>query len=445
MDPSQTLPAINAGYSTFMIFIAFVFVFLNGFFVLCEFSIVKVRKSKLEEMVKDKKNNAKEALKISSNLDTYLSACQLGITLSSLALGWIGEPAIAKLLVYFFDFLNLNDTLIHTISFIIAFSFITFLHVVIGELVPKSIAIAMSEKVVLMIAKPLHMFWLIFLPFIKTFDFLAAITLKFLGIKPASESSEIAHSEEEIKIIASESQKGGILDEFETELIQNAVDFSDIVAKEVMTPRKDMICLNKNKSYEENINIVNTYKHTRFPYIDESKDNIIGMIHIRDLMKKELNHEEKILDDIVRPMFLIPENVSISKILVRMNKERTHTALVVDEYGGTAGLITMEDIIEQIVGDINDEHDEKIEDFKKIDENIYDFNGRCDIELVENELDISFIDNLEQITIGGYVFNLFGRLPENGDKIEDELCFYEIKQMNKNTIDKIRIIKKSNE
>lgn len=441
MDPSQIPPAINAGYSTLMILAALFFVFLNAFFVLCEFSIVKVRHSKLEQLLKEKKGGAKQALEISSNLDTYLSACQLGITLSSLALGWLGEPAIARLLSAWLENTTLSPTLTHTISIAIAFALITLLHVVLGELVPKSVAIALADKTALWVARPLHIFWLLFYPLIKTFDFLAMLGLKFIGIKPAKES-ETVHSDEEIKIIASESQRGGVLDEFETEIIRNAVDFSDIVAKEVMTPRKDMICLNKNKSYDENMKIVSEYKHTRFPYINDSKDSILGMIHIRDLMKNEIVGGQKRLDDFVRPMFLVPENVSISKILIRMNKERTHTALVVDEYGGTAGLITMEDIMEEIVGDINDEHDDKIEDYKKLSDDIYEFKGRYDIESVEELLNIVYPEDLDQVTIGGYVFNLLGRLPVVGDKAEDELCYYEVKRMDGNAIDKVKVMKK---
>lgn len=449
MDPSQNLLALgtetnfSVGYSTFMIVAAFVLVLLNGFFVLSEFSIVKIRRSKLEEFVKENKPNAKKALEISCKLDTYLSACQLGITLSSLALGWIGEPAIAKVLEYILGSFALPPAVLSTIAFIIAFMTITLLHVVIGELVPKSIAITMADKTVLWIARPLHLFWIIFLPFIKTFDFLARISLKTIGIKPASEN-ELTHSEEEIKIIASESQKGGVLDEFETELIQNAVDFSDTVAKEVMTPRKDMVCLSKNKDYEENIKIVCESKHTRFPYIDGSKDNILGIIHIKDLVQNEFcnTKKKKPLSEFVRPMFLVPENVSISKVLMRMNKERTHTALVVDEYGGTAGIITMEDIMEEIFGDIKDEYDEKEENYKKLADNIYEFKGRCDIETVEELLDISYGEDLEQVTIGGYVFNLLGRLPVVGDRVEDELCYYEVKKMDGNSIERLKAVKK---
>lgn len=446
MDPSQnfdlnqTLPAaaFDAGFSTFMIFVALILVFLNGFFVLSEFSIVKVRRSKLEEMVKNKTPGAKKALEITSKLDTYLSACQLGITLSSLALGWIGEPAIAKVLEFVLKNLALNPVLIHTISFIIAFSIITLLHVVLGELVPKSIAIAVADKAVLFVAKPLHLFWLLFLPCIKIFDTLAAQTLRIFNIKPAKES-ELTHSEEEIKIIASQSQKDGVLDEFETELILNAVDFSDTVAKEIMTPRKDMICLNKQKSFAENMKIICEHKHTRFPYIDGSKDVILGLIHIRDLIQNELGQKSQNLDDFVKPLPLVPENISISKVLVQMNKEHVQSVLIVDEYGGTAGFLTMEDIMSEIIGDIKDEE----ENFKKLGDGIYEFNGRCDIESVEEELEIRFGEDLEQVTIGGYVFNLLGRLPVINDKIEDEFCLYEVKKMDGNSIQIVRLTKKS--
>lgn len=438
MDPSQI--ATDTSYSIFMIFVALALVFLNGFFVLSEFSIVKVRRSKLEEMVKEKKPNAKKALDVTSKLDTYLSACQLGITLSSLALGWIGEPAIAKMLEAPLLKLGLNAVLIHTIAFVIAFSIITLLHVVLGELVPKSIAIAIADKVVLWVARPLHWFWILFLPCIKIFDILAALTLKIFGIKPAKEH-ELTHSEEEIKIIASESQKGGVLDEFETEIIRNAVDFSDTVAKEVMTPRKDMICLNKQKSYSENMQIICEHKHTRFPYIDGSKDTILGMVHIRDIVQNELNTKSENLDNFVKPLILVPENLSISKVLVMMNKERSHTALVIDEYGGTAGLLTMEDIMEEIIGEIKSEHEE--DNYKKLADNIYEFQGRCDIEKVEELLLITYDEDLEQVTIGGYVFNLLGRLPVVGDRIEDELCYYEVKKMDGNSIEKVKVVKKT--
>ena len=423
-----------------MIFLAAVFIFLNGFFVLSEFCIVKVRRSRLEELVKERRPNAKLALRMSNSLDTYLSATQLGITLSSLALGWLGEPAVADIIeepiktIFGID----NETTLHTISFVIAFSFITLLHVVLGELVPKSVAIAKAEQAALIIARPLYVCWVIFFRVIRTFDFVAAMFLKLIGIRPARES-ELAHSEEEIKIIVGESLKGGVLDSMESEIIKNAVDFSDTVAKEIMTPRKDVICLNKRLSFEENMRIVSQSKYTRFPYIDGSKDSVLGMIHIRDILQNDLDGKIENLDKIVRKLIIVPENSSISKILVMMNKDRISAALVVDEYGGTAGLVTMEDIIEEIVGDINDEHDDKDQSYKKIADDMYEFNGRFELEGVEEIMGIRFDEETEQLTIGGYVFNLFERLPVVGDTIEDQTCLYEVIKMDGASIGALKV------
>lgn len=424
--------------SGLMLILAFVFVLLNAFFVLSEFAIVKIRKSKLEELSKDGVKNAKMAYEITNSLDSYLSATQLGITISSLALGWIGEPAVAMLIEKPMNSLfAANSTVIHSVSFIISFTFITLLHVVLGELVPKSVAIATPEKSVLFIAKPLHAFWVIFKPFIAVFDFLAGGILKLIGIRPAGEN-EIAHSEEEIKIIVAESLKGGVLDSIETQIIKNAVDFSDTVAKEIMTPRKQMICLNAQKSYDENYKKVIESKYTRFPYIDGSKDSVLGMIHIRDILQSD----KKDFNKIVRKILIVPENSSIASILSMMNKERISAALVIDEYGGTSGLITMEDIIEEVLGDINDEHDESEVKFRSIKDGIYELVGTYEIEDFEEITGVDFDDDVEEITIGGYVFNLIGRLPKVGDKTEDENFIYEVLKMDGNIIQTLKAIKK---
>ena len=424
--------------SGLLLILAFIFVLLNAFFVLSEFAIVKIRKSKLEELSKDGVKNAKMAYEITNSLDSYLSATQLGITISSLALGWIGEPAVAMLIEKPMNSLfAANSTVIHSVSFIISFTFITLLHVVLGELVPKSVAIATPEKSVLFVAKPLHTFWVIFKPFIAVFDFLAGGILKLIGIRPAGES-EIAHSEEEIKIIVAESLKGGVLDSIETQIIKNAVDFSDTVAKEIMTPRKQMVCLNAQKSYDENYKKVIESKYTRFPYIDGSKDSVLGMIHIRDILQSD----KKDFNKIVRKILIVPENSSIASILSMMNKERISAALVIDEYGGTSGLITMEDIIEEVLGDINDEHDESEVKFRSIKDGIYELVGTYEIEDFEEITGVNFDDDIEEITIGGYVFNLIGRLPKAGDKTEDENFIYEVLKMDGNIIQTLKAIKK---
>lgn len=435
MDSSSSISQL------FMVISAIILVGLNGFFVLSEFAIVKVRRSKLEELVKKNKTNAKLALKITKNLDTYLSATQLGITLSSLALGWIGEPAIARLLERLFaSFFVNNQILLHSISFIIAFTIITLLHVVCGELIPKSIAIAKAEQATLFVARPLYMFRILFFPLITIFDSLAGFSLRRIGIEPTKDS-EHAHSDEEIKIIIGESLKGGYLDSIESEILKNAVDFSDTTAKEIMTPRKDIVCLFEDNTYEENIEIIKQTNHTRYPYCKEGKDNIIGMIHIRDLLQNTLQQTapKENLSSIVRELIIVPENASISNILTKMNKKQIHTALVVDEYGGTAGLLTMEDIIEEIMGDIRDEHDKEIEGIEKIDENNYTIDGMLDIDSVAEKLNIP--EDVEQVTIGGYVFNLLGKEPVVGDSVVDENFIFEVLEVDGMRIKTIKATK----
>ncbi len=428
LDPdSQTI---------FMLLFAFFLVLLNGFFVLSEFAIVKVRRTKLEELAKNGKPNAELALKISNSLDTYLSATQLGITLSSLALGWIGEPALARLLEQpFLIIIGDNPTLLHSISFVLAFATITLLHVVAGELIPKSIAIAKAEQAALIVARPLYWFWLLFYPLIRFFDILASFFLRKMGIQPSSEHDN-AHSDEELKIIVSESLKGGFIDSMEGEIIKNAVNFSDTVAKEIMTPRKDITCIDADISYEENMKIVTSTRHTRYPYCHGNKDNITGMLHIRDLLNNMLSETPKLLSGLERPIIVVPENASISDILIKMNRERVHMALVVDEYGGTAGLLTMEDIVEEIIGDTSDEHDTKSEKIKQIDEYTFEFDGMIDIESVAETLNIELEDE-QAVTLGGHIFNLLGRMPIIGDKIKDGSCEYEVLEVENNRIQKL--------
>lgn len=422
-----------------MIILALLFVALNGFFVLSEFAIVKVRRSKLEELAKKNKANARLALKITKSLDTYLSATQLGITLASLALGWIGEPAIARLLdKAFASFFAGNTLLLHSVSVVIAFTLITFLHIVFGELVPKSVAIAKAESATLFVARPLHFFRTIFYPVIRSFELMSGFFLRKIGIEPASDN-ENAHSDEEIKIIIGESLKGGYLDSIESEILKNAVDFSDTTAKEVMTPRKDIVCLFDDNSYEENIAIVRETNHTRYPYCKDGKDNVLGMIHIRDLLQFTIDNNQCDLRSLVRELIIVPESSSISNVLMKMNKKQIHTALVVDEYGGTAGLLTMEDILEEIMGDISDEHDKKTQDIKEIDNHTFEVDGMLDLDTVGESLNIAFDDNIEQVTIGGYVFNLLGKEPLVGDSVVDGDFVYEILEIDGMRIKTLKI------
>ena len=431
---------------TFNIILVLILVLLNAFFVVSEFSIVKIRRTKLEELAHNGNKKAKIALKVTENLDSYLSAIQLGITLASLGLGWIGEPAVSKLLEdvlggYFAQ----NPILLHSVSFGIAFTLITVLHVVLGELIPKSLAIQKTETFVLLIAYPLYLFKRLFYPFIWVLD---TITIKFLhlmGVQPASEE-EMAHSEEEIKLIVNASQRGGIIDDTERDIIQNAIDFSEIYAHEVMIPRQDMCCLFLNETFEQVMNMVKRSKHTRYPLCDKDKDNVVGMIHIRDLLE---HSEEKLekgrLNKIARQILFVPENQSISEVLHLMMRKHTHVAIVVDEYGGTAGMLSMEDILEELVGDIKDEHDTlEAQEIQKVNDRVCEFDGKVLIEDAYECMCLPCCEK-EETTIGGYVFTLIGRAPKVGDKVEDEYCHYEVISSNKMRVKRVRALLKERE
>lgn len=424
-------------HSVGMVLLAFILIFLNAFFVLSEFAMVKVRKSRLEELVKQNNHVARLALKMSQSLDSYLSATQLGITLSSLALGWVGNHITALILYSMHTIFHLHAQLLDTVSLLISFSVVTLLHVILGEIVPKSIAIAKSETAFLAIARPLYIFWLIFFPVIKFFDFASALFLKILKVEAHSE----AHSDEELKIIVGESLKGGFLDSIEGEIIKNAVDFSDTLAREIMTPRKDMICLDKTLSYEKNIEtIISGPNHTRYPYCDGSKDNVIGIIHIRDVLATNIknNYQPASFDAFAKKMLIVPESASVSQIILKMNKKKVDTALVIDEYGGTAGMITAQDIMCEIMGNIA--MDTKIDsDYKKLDERTYEFEGKVELDRVENLFGFEYDEEFMQVTIGGHVLTLFGDMPNIGDIISDEKCQYEVLAIEDTRISRVKI------
>ena len=395
-------------------------VFANAFFVVSEFAIVKIRRTKLEELAHAGNKQAKIAIKITDRLNTYLSAIQLGITLASLGLGWIGEPAVSRLLeLWFAGFFNGNTILLHSVSFGVAFGFITLLHVVLGELVPKSLAIQHTERYVLSIARPLYLFNQIFAPFIWVFDHVTNGILRLMGTRVSNENDE-AHSEEVIKLIINASQKDGVIDDTEGEIIQNAIDFSEICAHEIME-------------------FVRGNKHTRYPLCKDDKDSIVGMIHIRDLLEhQEQLHDKDILSKIARKILFVPENKSISEILHQMMAKHIHIAIVVDEYGGTAGMLSMEDILEELVGDIMDEHDDMEEEpMKMLSDTVCQFEGTYLIEDAYECLGLPEIE-YEESTIGGYVFGLLGREPKVGDKVEDNYCVYEVVGVDNMRITKVK-------
>jgi len=414
-----------------MLLTAIFLVLLNGFFVIAEFALVKVRKTRLEELVQQGNSRAKLALKVVTSFDTYLGATQLGITLASLALGWIGEPAVADLiepviLAYFPG----SAWLVSTLSIAIGFTVITFLHIVLGELVPKSMAIQQAERLALFAVVPLYIFHRLGYPIIILFNKAAKAILNVMGMKSANET-ELAHSEDELRMIVSASHRGGVLDQMESELIDNVFDFADRLAREVMVPRQDMCCLFTEDTFEENMQVVRETGHTRYPLCTEDKDHVIGMVHIRDLMDLDMcNAEPKNLNTVMREILVVPEGMSVAKLLQFMRRKRTHLAVVADEYGGTAGLVALEDVIEEIVGDIQDEHDGDEEaEVRRFPDGCYEFDGKVLLDDVAELLNIR-LEEPEEDTIGGYIFGSLGRRPEIGDKVNIGDYTFEVLQVN---------------
>jgi len=319
--------------------------------------------------------------------------------------------------------------LLHTISVTLGFTIISFLHIVIGELVPKSIAIQRVEDAVLFIAFPLYLFHQLGYPVIVLFNRVANAILGLMNITPATEAS-LAHSEEELRMIVSASQRGGVLDKMESELIDNVFDFADRVVREVMVPRQDMICLFIEDSFEENMRVVREGGHTRYPLCEEDKDHVLGMIHIRDLMDFDMTDSEpKVLQSIMREILVVPEGMPVAKLLQLMRRKRTHLAVVADEYGGTAGLVAMEDVLEEIVGDIQDEHDEGNVEILRLPNGAYEFDGRVLLEDVAEILNIH-LEEHEEDTIGGHIFGILGRIPEVEDQVIIDTYKFHVLEVN---------------
>lgn len=397
---------------------AVLLVFLNSFFVIAEFALVKVRRTRLEELTHQGNNRAKLALKIVTSFDTYLGATQLGITLASLALGWLGEPAVASLIApLIFDYFPESTWLVHTISIALGFTVITFMHIVLGELVPKSMAIQRSEDLALLVVWPLYIFHKLGYPVIVLFNKSARAILALLGVEPANEA-ELAHSEDELRMLVNASHRGGVLDQMESELLDNVFDFADRLAREVMVPRQDMICLFTDDSFAENMQVVKETGHTRYPLCVDDKDHVIGMVHIRDLMDLDMCAAgDRELTTIMREILVVPEGMSVARLLQAMRRKRTHLAVVADEYGGTAGLVALEDVLEEIVGDIQDEHDQEETEILRLSDGGYEFDGRVLLDDVAELLNIR-LEEHEEDTIGGYIFGLLGRRPEVNDQVD---------------------------
>lgn len=427
------------------VLIAFFLVGINGVFVAAEFSLVKVRKTHLAELAENGSRKAQTALDVASKLDAYLSACQLGITLASLGLGWLGEPAIATLIEPLFEGVaGWSTVYTETIAMTVAFILISFLHIVLGELVPKSLAIQKAERTALATAGFLKGFYRIFYPAIWILNNLANLVLRIWRIQPANEA-DLAHSEEELRMLVDASQRHGYLDKMEGKLLDNVFEFSDRIASEVMIPRQDMVCIFMQDSFEEILDVVKKYGHTRYLLCDDDKDHVLGLVHMRDILRlREQMEEVKDITQIKREILAVPEGMPISHLVQKMRHQRTHMAIVVDEFGGSAGLVTIEDMLEELVGEIYDEFELEQPDIQKLAENEYALNGRVLMEEVSELLEIQLEEETVS-TIGGYVFSRLGRKPIKGDEVYFDGFRFEVMEVIGFRITKVKVMRKPTE
>lgn len=396
---------------------------LTGFFVAVEFAIVKVRPSRIDQLIAEGKKGAVSAQKVVNHLDEYLSSCQLGITVTALGLGWLGEPTVEKLIHPLFSVLKINESLAHLISFIIAFATVTFLHVVVGELAPKTLAIHKAEQVVLLLAAPIIGFTKVMRPFIWALNGSARQLVGIFGLKPGSEQ-ELAHSEEELRLLLSESYKRGEINQNELNYVNNIFEFDERIAKEIMVPRTEISTLEISDSIHEVMERVRTDNYSRYPVIEGDKDNIIGILNVKMLV---MSKEEMSLRSVIKPAMKAIETIPIHDLLVRMQKERSQMAILVDEYGGTSGLVTVEDIIEEIVGEVRDEFDtDEVAPIQKVKENHYLLEGKVLIEDVNTLLRTNITDE-RMDTIGGWFLSKVAEAEvAAGEEVEEEGCLFKI-------------------
>ena len=396
----------------FQLLLVIFLIAMNGFFVAAEFACVKIRPSRLETLIQEGSRQAKYAKKLTDHLDASLSVTQLGITLSSLGLGWVGEPAVATLILPITHTIGLDDVIGHTISLALAFSIITGLHIVLGELTPKTMAIQNVEKIMLSVALPMLVFHRVMYPFVWLLNHVANWVAHRMGFHTASEGDD-AHTEEEILLLMEESHRQGLIDDTEVDFVDNVFDFTDLNVREIMTPRTDMVCLYIEDTMDENLHIILEEQLTRYPICHEDKDHIVGFLHVKDLMRVMAEGRKPNLRRLARKALIVPESMDVSVLLKTMQKQRSQMAIVVDEYGGTAGMVTIEDIVEEIVGDIQDEFDEERPTAERRGKRIFSVDAKMLLEELEDILEID-IEDEDVDTVGGWLYDQIGQTPRVG-------------------------------
>ncbi len=404
--------------SAFYIFATLALVLLNGFFVAAEFAMVRVRGSQIEIKAKSGSSVARVARGILHNLDGYLAATQLGITIASLGLGVVGEEVVTNLVIR--GFLSVGIQLSPgyiTASHILAFTTITILHIVFGELAPKSIAIQRSINTTLAVSVPLRFFYIVFRPLIWTLNGFANFILRMFGIATL-EGGEAHHSSEELQYLLEQGKETGALDSNEHELIQNVFEFNERVVKNIMVPRTKISGIELETSKEELLEILITEGYSRLPVYDEVIDKIVGIVHAKDILPLLARNEEIVLKDIIRKPYFIPETKKINDLMAELQQKRIQIAIVSDEFGGTAGMVTLEDIVEELVGEIQDEYDEEKPIVETLNDREFIVNALAPIYDVNEHLPHDLPEDGDFDTVSGWLGHLFGKIPDVGEQRE---------------------------
>ena len=436
MNPANIL--INISIIAFLLFV-------NGFFVAAEFALVKVRKTRLEQLCNEGNSNAKRALRLVNETNKMLAAAQLGVTIASIALGWVAESTMVQLIEPVIKFIPLNNPAItaHIISVPIAFVLVTYFHVLLGEQLPKCFALRHTDTLALAVATPMDMFIKLMKPFVWL---LMVSGDKILcAFHVSAEDVSLVHSTEELDMLVDASYNEGVLNETETEMLHNMFKFSDLMAKQAMTPRTDMICIPNDITYDELVKFALENQYTRYPvYEEENIDKILGFIHVKDLFSLAMNNEKFAIDKLIRPLMLVPETMTLDNLTIEFKKTHGQMAIVIDEFGGTSGLITLEDVLEEIIGEVQDEFDEEEDsNIEKIGEDTYLAQGMMRIdELVEYfDLDKSLFEEDDVETIAGLVVKLLGRIAEVGDFVSLNGLSFKVVEIDGARITKLEVVK----
>ncbi|MFL5496847.1 MAG: hemolysin family protein [Gemmatimonadales bacterium] len=430
----ESVPPTSVGFGIASVF---VLVLANAFFVATEFALVSARRTRLDEMIRNGDRKATLARRAIQSLSRYISATQLGITLTSLGLGWIGEPALARALANLFTWLPqaMEKVATHSVAVIIAFTLITSLHIILGELVPKAFALVHPEVVSTWTVPPLMIFaWVMAGP-IAVLRSTSNRLLKIFDINPPGEEERL-HSPEEIRMLVEQSEVGGSLLQQDARLLEGVFEFSEKTAQEVMTPRTQIVALDAGLTVESAADEVAVARRSRYPVYTESLDEIVGVVHAKDILTAMRRQPGQTVRDIMRPPLFVPGTREVEDVLADMKRLKTHLAVVLDEYGGTAGLVTMEDLLEEIVGPIYDEYDPQ--DKASPRDGATRLDGSMPISEFNAEHDAS-LDDTDYTTIGGYVFGQLGRLPRPGDRVAAGQHVFEVVEMDGRRVKTLRL------